>query len=275
MITSKKKSILMMVTLLSLCSVSVAGIVDTISIYSYKMHKNISCVIIRPNSYKKKIIHFPVVYLLHGFDGSYNNWIKQVPEINEYADRYQSIIVCPDGATDSWYFDSPVDTAYRYETYIALEVVHYIDQNYRTIADRKHRAICGLSMGGHGALFLALRHPDTFGAAGSMSGGVDLSQSKNLFALIKRIGDTTVNAREWHDLTIINLIEHFTNTSVKIIFDCGNKDFFIDGNRMLHRKMSELNIPHDFIERPGEHSWEYWKNALPYHLLFFRRFFDS
>lgn len=82
---------------------------------------------------------------------------------------------------NSWYFDSPVDTAYRYETHISKEVVGFIDGHYRTRANKKYRAITGLSMGGHGALFIALRHSDIFGAAGSISGGVDLKENQEPF----------------------------------------------------------------------------------------------
>ncbi len=229
--------------------------------------------VIKPSFYKKKKEHFPVTYLLHGYSGAYDNWIRKVPELQQYADQFRMIIVCPDGGFSSWYFDSPLDSSYRYETYVSNELIHFIDSAYRTIPDKQHRAITGLSMGGHGALFLALRHPDIFGAAGSMSGGVDLSESKNKFDIAKRIGDTISHAKEWHDLSVLNLIEHYTNTPVKILFDCGIKDIFILGNRLLHQKMLQLKIPHDYLERPGEHNWDYWKNALPYELLFFSRFF--
>lgn len=269
------KFIYSFVCFLIFTSASQAGTVDTVSIYSNSMHKYINAVVIQPDSYKKRKNSFPVVYLLHGYAGNYSNWITQVPALNQYADTYQTLIVCPDGAYSSWYFDSPVDTAYKYETHIATEVVGFIDKNYRTIADKNHRAITGLSMGGQGALFLALRHSNIFGAAGSMSGVIDLKESKNTYDISKRIGDTILHAKEWHDFSVINLIENYTNTDVKIIFDCGDKDIFINANRRLHQKMIELKIKHEYIERPGEHSWQYWSNAIPFQLLFFQRFFQQ
>ena len=253
---------------------SFAGKVDTVSIYSNSMHKYLKAVVIKPDSYKKRKNSFPVVYLLHGYDGWYSNWIIRVPELISYADQYQTLIVCPDGAKSSWYFDSPDDTAYRYETHVATEVVNFVDKNYRTRADKNHRAITGLSMGGHGALFLALRHPGIFGAAGSMSGVVDLKTSRNSYDISRRIGDTILHAKEWHDFTVINLIENYTNTDLRIIFDCGTGDVFIDGNRRLHQKMLQLKIAHEYIERPGVHGWDYWKNAIPFQLLYFQRFFN-
>jgi len=253
---------------------SFAGTVDTIAIYSNSMHKSIKAVVIKPDSYKLKKNSFPVVYLLHGYDGWYSNWIIRVPQLKEYADAYQTIIVCPDGAKSSWYFDSPVDTNYRYETHVATEVVSHIDSHYKTVADKDHRAITGLSMGGHGALFLGLRHADIFGAAGSISGGMDLKESKNRYDISKRIGDTNTQSKVWNDMTIISMIEAYTGTPLKIIFDCGDKDIFIESNRRLHEKMRQLKIPHDYTERPGQHNWDYWKNSISYHLLYFQKFFS-
>lgn len=267
------KKVFSFIIVISFCFTGYAATVDTVSIYSSCMHKYIKAVVIKPGCYKKKKNSFPVIYLLHGYSGNYSNWIARVPELEKYADTYKTLIVCPDGAYSSWYFDSPVDTAYRYETHIATEVVNFIDQHYRTIADKNHRAITGLSMGGHGALYLALRHSDIFGAVGSMSGGVDLKESKNRFDIIKRIGDTILQAGNWHNMTVINLIENYTNTGLKIFFDCGEKDIFIDGNRRLHQKMLQLKIPHIYEEGPGEHNWVYWKNRIGIHLNFFNKFF--
>ncbi len=96
-----------------------------------------------------------------------------MPELTTYADRYNVLIVCPDGQ-NSWYLDSPVKPTVRYETFMTAELLPFVDKRYRTQPDRQHRAITGLSMGGHGALFLAMRHRDLYGQAGSLSGGSGL-----------------------------------------------------------------------------------------------------
>jgi S-formylglutathione hydrolase FrmB len=255
--------------------VTKAGKVDTVNIYSNAMHKQIKCVVVLPDVYQQKKNKFSVVYLLHGYSGDYSNWIKKVGALKKYVDKFNLIIVCPDGGYSSWYFDSPIDSSFKYETYVATEVVNYIDSNYRTINSKNNRAITGLSMGGHGALFLAFKHQDIFGAAGTMSGGVDLSESKNKFEIVKRIGDTITNAKNWHDLTVINLIENYSNTKLKLIIDCGLNDIFIKGNQHLHQKLLALNIAHDYIERPGEHNWDYWANAISYQLTFFHNYFTE
>lgn len=192
----------------------------------------------------------------------------------EYADTYQCIVITPDGAKNSWYFNSPLNDSFRYETFIALEVPHFIDSAYRTIANREHRAITGLSMGGHGALYLAWRHPETFGAAGSMSGGVDLNESKNRFEIEKLLGKSTDYPENWKNYSVMNIVEQKPALPMHILIDCGESDIFILGNKALHNKLSAFRIGHEYIERPGGHSWAYWKNAVEYHLLFFKKYFE-
>ncbi|ANE52781.1 alpha/beta hydrolase [Flavisolibacter tropicus] len=250
-----------------------AGTVDTVTIRSNSMRKDIKCVVIKPDTYKNKNNHFPTIYLLHGYSGGFWNWITRVPELQKHADTYQVLIVCPDGDYAGWYLDSPVDSSMRYETYIANEVPAYIEATYRTIKDRKARAITGLSMGGHGGLFLGFRHADFFGACGSMSGALSIEHITNKYRIEKLLGDTT-NKALWHQYSIMGQMDHYPKDSIAIIMDCGTEDFIIEMSRMAHQKMLQLKIPHDYTERPGKHDWTYWGTAVEYQLLYFRNYFD-
>ena len=252
-----------------------AASVDTISIYSNSMHRGINTVVVRPSSYQtNKAKHFPVIYLLHGAFGNYANWIKLVPHIQQLADDLQLMIVCPDGGYTSWYFDSPVDSTYRYETFVGTEVPAYIDAHYQTIANRNGRAITGLSMGGHGGLFIAFRHAETFSACGSTSGALHVSVITKGYDVEKRLGDTLINKSYWQNWSIVNVVDHYPKDSLAIIMDCGTEDRVLGMNRLVHDKMLKLKIPHDYIERPGEHNWKYWNTSIDYQLIFFRKYFD-
>lgn len=244
------------------------------STYSKLMDKEIEVVVITPQGYSEKE-KYPVLYLLHGYSGNGNDWITKVPEIKEDADLYQFIIVCPDGGYSSWYFDSPVDPHMKYETYIAKELVAWTDQNYSTVSSRSGRAITGLSMGGHGAMYLAFRNQDVFGAVGSMSGGVDIRPFPGNWDLSKRLGSYSENQENWEKNTIINLVYKLQADSLKITFDCGMNDFFYGVNCRLHDKLVERNIPHDFTLRPGGHTWEYWANSIRFQSVFFYHFFKK
>lgn len=269
------KNIFFILGFIFICNSISAASVDTAVIYSSCMKKEIKCVIITPETYKQKELQFSVVYLLHGYSNCYDTWIKVVPAIKEYADHMKLIIVCPDGGFSSWYFDSPVDSTYKYETYVSKEVVTYIDVHYRTIPDRTHRAITGLSMGGHGSLYLALRHPDIFGAAGSMSGGVDLRPFPGEWDIAKRLGDPVKYNNNWQSMSVVNMIGHYPVQPISMMIECGTEDFFYQANLQLHKKLLELKVPHDYVERPGSHTWEYWGNAIEYQLLFFKKYFIS
>ncbi|MBS1745457.1 MAG: esterase family protein [Bacteroidetes bacterium] len=247
--------------------------VDTVVIYSHSMHKNVKCVVIMPDSYSNDSLHYPVVYLLHGWSGDYSSWVTYCPDLLKAIDRNKVIAVCPDGDYDSWYFDAPLDSTMKYETNVAVEVPAYIDAHYRTIKDRYARAITGLSMGGHGALYLAIKHKDIFGAAGSMSGGVDFRPFSDKWGIKKYLGDYSSHKENWDRNVVINLVDSLQNGDLKIIFGCGVNDFFINVNRALHQKLLDKKIDHDYVERPGEHNWDYWNNAIQFQLLFFHNFF--
>lgn len=249
-----------------------ASTVDTVETYSPSMDKRIKAVVIKPDSYPMKAA-LPVVYLLHGYSGNYKDWIEKVPKISSYADELDIIIVCPDGNFNSWYFDSPENPELKFETYISKELVSWIDQHYKTIPSPKGRAITGLSMGGHGALYLAFKHSTVFGAAGSMSGGVDLRPFPDNWQLSEVLGPYAKYPHRWEENSVINLVYLLTPTHLALIIDCGTSDFFYKVNMNLHDKLLERNIPHDFITRPGGHNWEYWSNSIPYQLLFMHRYF--
>ncbi|MEQ1800241.1 MAG: alpha/beta hydrolase family protein [Lacibacter sp.] len=252
-----------------------ASKVDTISVYSNVMRKEIKAVVITPRNYKKSKERFPVVYLLHGYSGNYAQWIKAAPQLQQKADELKMILVCPDGGFNSWYFDSPLDTTVKYETFISKELISYIDLNYKTIADNKHRAITGLSMGGHGGLYLSIKHKDVFSAAGSICGGVDIRPFPKNWDLKKQLGDSSCCLQNWEDNTVVNLVDQLKNKDLRLIIDCGLGDFFLNVNRNLHQKLMNLKIDHDYIERPGAHNTAYWGSSIDYQLLFFRKWFDE
>ena len=248
--------------------------VDTIAVYSAKMKKEVKSVIVLPEDYSKKN-QYPLVILLHGYSDNYAKWVNTVPSIKDLASKHQMILVCPDGGYSSWYFDSPIDSSYQYETHIIHELLPYIDSHYATIPNRTARAITGLSMGGHGALYLAIRNKDIFANAGSMSGGVDLLASTKKYDIAKRIGCFENNPHEWKNRSVINMVSDLKNKDLNLSIECGINDFFYEINVQLHRKLMELKIDHDYTERPGAHNWQYWTNAINYQLLFFDRYFKK
>lgn len=253
-----------------------AGQVDTLDIYSPAMHKTTRCLVLKPDNYTVMGDPYPVLYLLHGYSGNYTGWLSEAPQLLESVDALQMIVVCPDGGYDSWYLDSPVDSTVRYATHIALELVDFIDFYYHTRREAAGRAITGLSMGGHGALTLAISNPERFGAAGSMAGGLDLRPFRQSnWDLEGVLGDPNKHWENWERASVVNMVPRLSLGKPELIIDCGLGDFFLQTNRDMHRRLIEANFPHDYTERSGEHNSGYWSSAVDYQLLFFHKFFEK
>ena len=249
-----------------------AAQVDTLSVTSESMRKGIKTIVIVPDVAKERAC--PTVYLLHGFGGNYKTWLQIKPELPRIADRMGFVFVCPDGA-GSWYWDSPRNPDVRYETFISTELVRFVDARYNTIKERSGRAITGLSMGGHGAMWNAIRHSEVFGAAGSTSGGLDIRPFPKSWEMYKQLGARDEHPDVWDTHTVINLVPGLENGRLALIVDCGYGDFFFDVNQKFHEALLERGIDHDFLVRPGEHNNTYWRNSIDYQLLFFQKYFEG
>jgi S-formylglutathione hydrolase FrmB len=254
---------------------AMAGTVDTIAIQSVFLKKTSKVVVIQPSHAAKKGASYPVVYLLHGYSDNYAQWIHTAPQLAQTADALKIIFVCPDGGYGSWYFDSPIDSSIRYESYITKELVPYVDAHYATKAQPNYRAITGLSMGGHGALYLAIKHSEIFGAAGSTSGAVDFTPFPDNWDLKKSLGNFDEYKESWINHTVLHLVDNLQNNQLALIIDCGMDDFFMPVNNALHEKLLKLKINHDFIVRPGEHNHDYWRSSIDYQILFFSKYFNN
>lgn len=270
----KRTVIFILLTLFVNLSLSSASI-DTLFIKSQSMNKKIGALLIKPTNYSVNNKKYPVVYILHGYSDNYKMFLTKLPKLKALADMLNLLIVCPDGGYSSWYVNSPTDKNYQYETHISEELIRKVDDNYHTIKSKEGRAITGLSMGGHGALLMAIKHPNVFGVAGSMSGGVDLTYKPKSWHISKRLGEYTKNTEIWHQNSVFHQIQKLKDENTALIIDCGTDDFFYGINVKLHEKLLKLKIPHDFIIRPGGHSWNYWENSIDFQLLFFYKYFNK
>ena len=269
---------LLPVVCLLCCTVTLhAQRVDTVEVFSPSMRKPVKNLVITPADYDRQPgKRWPVVYLLHGYNNRYDGWLRKTkPELPASATAFGMIFVCPDGAA-SWYWDSPVDSLSRYETYVSRELTAWVDSHYRTVADPGGRAVTGYSMGGHGALWLAFRHPDLFGACGSMSGGVDFRPFPQNWKIREQLGEYADNPQRWEEHTVLSQLYRVAPVTdrsrevatgrpaptdytpepgqLAIIIDCGTEDYFYEVNRTLHERMTYFHIAHDYIVRPGSHT---------------------
>lgn len=213
---------------------------------------------------------FPVVFLLHGAWGNHRDWVERT-QVAELAESYRMMLVFPDGDPFGWYVDSTQDEDSNYETYITQELVAEIDTLFPTVATREGRAIMGLSMGGHGALLLAAKHPDVFSSASSLSGVLDITAHAHKWNIAARLGPLDENREDWQANSVVHQAERFADGRVRILFDCGSGDVptgILQDNHLFRDRLLELGIPHVWRELPGGHEWTYWDAYVHAHLNF-------
>jgi len=259
--------------------------VDTLDVFSPSMQKTLKAAVTTPSTYQTSQDRYPVIYLLHGGSGSFSDWHQKVTQkgiVNQLAETYNVVIVTPGVGPASYYYDSPLLDSVRYETYMIQELIPLIDSQYRTLAQKESRAITGLSMGGHGAITLAAKHPELFVAAGSMSGVMNIDTDlwkvgedfRNLRkkGQLEMLGAINYKAPQFNPYTAVGLVDQLKDQGVAVIIDCGVDDFLIETNRQMHGILLDKKIAHEYIERPGAHTWTYWTEAVPVQFSFLNKY---
>jgi S-formylglutathione hydrolase FrmB len=282
-----KKLFTLLLTALSVTAFAQQGILkESLKVKSATLGKEVEYSIYLPSDYETSSRRYPVLYLLHGYTDDETGW-TQFGEANLIADKTIAsgeappmIIVMPDAGV-SWYVNS-ADGTVKYEDFFIKELIPHVDATYRTRSAKEFRAVAGLSMGGHGSLIMAMKHPDLFAAAAPLSAGV-LTESEivdmpdenwnRVFGPpygkdLKGKDRLTAHLQQnW----ILKIVENATADDLKKVryyIDCGDKDFLIKGNMALHAALIDKKVPHEFRVRGGAHDWTYWRTALPEVLKF-------
>ena len=260
----------------------------TYQLDSKLMKRQIPYRVILPLNYNAdKTARFPVIYMLHGLGGSYRNLSEGENLLDDYA-KFPFIIVSPDGGS-GFYTDSATKTDDKWESYIVQELIPAIDKDFRTIAERRGRAVAGLSMGGFGALKFGAKYPQMFVLAASMSGAVTAASWRKpedlppvpLFrqVLTAAFGDGTSPVLAENDLFKI-IGDYPADKIVNLPFfyvDCGTEDNLglLKPNQNFAALLQSRKIPHEYRELPGKHEAVYWAHQIPEILRVSERIFNQ
>lgn len=294
------------------------GVVRTDTLWSQSLGIQKEVRIYLPPSYTiNSAKRYPVLFYLHGLGGSEKNWTES-GKLDVAMDsliasgQAEAIVVMPDGDDGWWttanmFADVPAcraDTTRKesaatfcvpwlhYDDYVARDLVTYIDATYRTLKARSSRGIAGLSMGGYGAVTIALAYPDVFAAAASHSGvlsprylGPKPFAPPPTYAR-DSIGLKTAGGGLWRTQRVAFGLDTMgwiardpgrmalrTMTLQKgpvpaLRLDCGVSDTYIDQNRDFHATLTRLGVSHEYAEWPGAHDWNYWRTHVPESLVF-------
>ncbi len=248
---------------------SAQSIVRVDSFYMPSLGRTKKVSVLVPAKYDPRI-HYPVLYLLHGYTGGYDNWSTKT-KISEYVRDIPMIVVMPDGE-NSWYVNSVTEPNDRFEDYTVKDLPNYIQKAYSV--DTTRQGIAGLSMGGYGALVLALRHPAKYRFAGSLSGAITFPRGMSdtsrqperslLPSLRHAFGQKPGASRSAYDLFL--LCRQTSKESMPYIYMAmGTQDAyrsFLPAHRALTDLLRGAGVVYEYHETPGGHSWQYWDTEI-------------
>ncbi|MDE6267371.1 MAG: endo-1,4-beta-xylanase Z [Muribaculaceae bacterium] len=226
-----------------------------------------------PAGYEESDRRYPVMFLLHPAGGTHEIWISmgQLPQIADDAIRsgmaVPMIIVIPDASGDEefhlgkhlGFFSVP---GWDYEGFFHNELIPLIDSSYRTIADKKHRAITGASMGGEASIAYAQKHPEMYGTSCALCGILGHPEQSQMARTDKDYADSLVANNPSAFVENASAATTDNLKTVRWYTDCGDSDYFIEGNTEFFLAMKHKEIPIDFRVRSGVHGWYYWTTGL-------------
>jgi S-formylglutathione hydrolase FrmB len=225
------------------------------------------CVVL-PEGYAGGVERYAVLYLLHGLNGNHRDWIER-SRLTTHAGGMRLIVVTPD-AGNSWYTNAPGDSTARFEDFIVRELIPVVEAKYRTLATRNGRFIAGLSMGGNGAVKIALKHPGLFAAAGSFSGAFQVPRmEEHLLGSLRpsvRIAYGPTDGPHWTANDVSRLIDSAETASLpSFSITVGRNDALpglLAANRVVAAQLQQRKIDYEYHETAGGHDWRTWDRAL-------------
>lgn len=250
------------------------------------MNREVKYSILLPEQYYDTDKRYPVVYMLHGYGGGNNGWLKRCrfSELTDSLREKQLINTCiyvmPD-AENSYYINN-YDSSNMYSDFMVYELIPLIDSMYRTNPKKKSRGILGLSMGGYGAVIQAFRNPDLFGSVVALSAAVrtpeiimNMGQNSydkyfgNVYGYGLKGGERIT--AHWKNNSPYFLLDSNSFSlfqDIEWYVDCGMQDYLWPASKAFHELLLKYNIPHEFHMRPGKHNWDYWCQSTINGLIF-------
>lgn len=209
----------------------------------------------------------PLLFLLHGWSGSYRDWSKKC-DLQAISNKYKFRIVTPDGFYNSWYLNNIDSSKMQWRTFFDQELYPQIYKRYKNSPNKTF--ITGLSMGGHGSINIFIDDTTRFKAAGSMSGVLNLQDTRLKETQINQVlGDYHPNNTLYDSSSAINRLDTIKNCSKLLIISCGIDDSLLNSSTNFANKCSQEKINHMLILSPGGHTWSYWTYMIELHLHLF------
>jgi S-formylglutathione hydrolase FrmB len=284
--SARCSAVLAALLVVSPCVFGAMGRVECNSVPSKILARSVPYCIVLPAAFDAdKSRHFPVLYALHGLGDNEQYLVHSglwnlVEDMRERGELKDFLIASPDG--DRSFYINSKDGKSRYEDFLVLEFIPFIEKRYRATLGRANRAITGVSMGGYGALHLAFHHPELFSSVSAQSAAlveklpnvlVNVPSSERSRAL-SAFGNPP-DAAFWEKNSPIVLARTANLAGLKIYFDCGDRDDygFETGATALDKVLASRHIAHEFHIYPGRHDAVYFAAHIPASFEFASRAF--
>ncbi len=202
---------------------------------------------------------YPVLYLLHGLSDDHSIWLRRT-SIERYATEYGICVVMPCGHR-SFYMD--MKYGLKYFTYIAKELPARMCEFFPISDKREDTYICGNSMGGYGALKIALRQSDRFSAAAGLSSAADIHRDGFHDVKIAAFGPEEIIPPE-EDLFYLAKENKNKPQKPRIFMGVGYDDFLYEENLRLKKCFEETGYDFTYRESEGSHNWAFWDEYVQY-----------
>jgi S-formylglutathione hydrolase FrmB len=283
-------SMLFLVSLLAFDPPAIAaGRADCLSMPSRILARAVPyCVLLPPDYDLQKTRRYPVLYFLHGLGDNEQTLVNSggfnlIEDLWEQNQLGEFLIVTPAG--DRSFYINSHDGRQRYEDCFIQEFLPTLERRYRVRAERRYRGISGVSMGGYGALRLALRHPDLFGSVSAHSAmllealpkaRITGQQEETIAGMLGGVFGSPVDPAFWDRNNPFTIVRNNTRRPLpSIYFDCGTEDdyTFNAGAQAFHDLLASRGIRHEFHLYPGGHNWSYVAQHLAASLQFHSRAF--
>jgi len=257
---------------------------DNLSLKSQILNMERRYAVYLPPDYSTSERSYPVLYLLHGRTDDQTGWI-QFGEILHIADKTiregvstPMVVIMPDADTGQRGYFNTVDGKWRYEDFFFEELMPHVEKQFRIRAEKRYRAVAGLSMGGGGSLMYALHRPELFSSSCPLSASAGPLSVEHLKRMLQRYSqvDPSVVPESmleayYQSHSAVYMMENLPVDEIKSVrwfIDIGDDDFLYEGNSLIHIAMKKREIPHEYRVRDGAHNWTYWRASLPEVLRF-------
>jgi putative tributyrin esterase len=259
--------VLLIAAIVSLSSSQTTVLID--SAFAPSLNRVTHFTVLLPQGYQPST-RYPVLYLLHGLGGSHRDWTAR-SKVALYAAQYTMVVVMPDAGA-SWYVNARSIELDRFEEFVVYDLPGIVGSRYSI--DTSRAAIAGYSMGGYGAIMLALRHPQEYRIAGSLSGAIDIPREGEAYRaraskqMIEDFQKVFGNNPDWfydeHDILLLATSAERDGLPY-LYFSAGIQDGFetiLPSHRRLMNVLRARDIAYEYHELPGKHDWAFWDHEV-------------